>query len=102
MRSSSGPTSCCRYCQYYTPEGRRGGQCSQLSVPVQGAWEACPLALQAFAPTWEDPILEGVGGAKVIANAAPANPLGVSAMVATPVNTLTPVATPVLVSVAHS
>jgi hypothetical protein len=46
-------TSACRYCQYYQPEGRRGGVCRQLGVPVEGRWKACTLAIPAFAPSWE-------------------------------------------------
>ncbi|MBS0015384.1 MAG: hypothetical protein KFF72_03275 [Arthrospira sp. SH-MAG29] len=53
MRASNLLTSACRCCQHYTPEGRRGGLCHQLHVPVQGSWKACPLALPAFAPSWE-------------------------------------------------
>lgn len=40
--------SCCGRCRHYTPEGRRGGHCEQLGVPVQGRWEACSLAMPAF------------------------------------------------------
>lgn len=43
----------CRYCRYFTPEGRRGGSCEQLGVPVQSKWKACMLALPPFAPSWE-------------------------------------------------
>ncbi|WP_162182944.1 hypothetical protein [Neosynechococcus sphagnicola] len=43
----------CRHCRYYTPEGRRGGQCQQLSAPVSGGWKACSLAIPPFAPSWE-------------------------------------------------
>jgi hypothetical protein len=46
-------TSTCRYCRYYQPQGRRGGMCEKLTAPVQGVWKACPLALPAFAPSWE-------------------------------------------------
>lgn len=46
-------TSACRACRYYTPEGRRGGFCQQLSVPVRGSWQACSLAIPPFAPSWE-------------------------------------------------
>ncbi|OCR01012.1 hypothetical protein BCD67_06535 [Oscillatoriales cyanobacterium USR001] len=46
--------STCRYCRHYTPEGRRGGLCQQLSAPVQGGWAACSLALPPFAPCWEE------------------------------------------------
>jgi hypothetical protein len=41
-------TSCCQRCRYYTLEGRRGGTCSQLNVPVQGKWKACSLATPVF------------------------------------------------------
>lgn len=53
MDSSDNLTSTCRCCQYYTPEGRRGGQCQQLHVPVKGGWRACQLAIPAFAMSWE-------------------------------------------------
>ncbi len=46
-------TSACKSCRFYTPEGRRGGNCQQLGVPVRGAWKACSLALPPFAPSWE-------------------------------------------------
>ena len=53
MKTLNTVTSACRYCRYYKPEGRRGGLCQQLGVPVRGAWGACSLALPAFAPSWE-------------------------------------------------
>ena len=53
MKTLNFPTSACRYCRYYQPEGRRGGVCQQLSVPVRGGWKACSLALAPFVPTWE-------------------------------------------------
>ena len=46
-------TSTCRYCQCYKPEGRRGGMCQMLGVSVQSKWQACNLALPAFAPSWD-------------------------------------------------
>ncbi|WP_016950048.1 hypothetical protein [Anabaena sp. PCC 7108] len=46
-------TSACRYCRHYQPEGRRGGMCQQLGALVQASWKACPLAIPAFAPSWE-------------------------------------------------
>lgn len=46
-------TSACKYCRYYNPEGRRGGNCQQLGAPVLGNWKACSLALPPFAPSWE-------------------------------------------------
>lgn len=45
--------SACRYCRCYKPEGRRGGMCQMLGVPVQGNWKTCTLALPAFASSWE-------------------------------------------------
>lgn len=38
----------CRQCAHYTPEGRRGGSCDQLGVPVQGCWKTCRLAIPPF------------------------------------------------------
>ncbi|MBD1831708.1 hypothetical protein H6F61_03160 [Cyanobacteria bacterium FACHB-472] len=58
MKTVNSMTSACRYCQYYKPEGRRGGVCQQLGVPVRASWIACSLALKAFAPSWES--LEGI------------------------------------------
>ncbi|AFZ30389.1 hypothetical protein ABN584_05105 [Gloeocapsa sp. BRSZ] len=52
MKNVNFPTSACRYCRYYQPEGRRGGCCQLLGVPVQGSWKACELSLPAFAPSW--------------------------------------------------
>jgi hypothetical protein len=53
MNTLSFPTSACRLCRYYQPEGRRGGVCQQLGVPVRGSWSSCSLALPPFAPSWE-------------------------------------------------
>jgi hypothetical protein len=53
MKSIKFSASACRYCRYYNPEGRRGGQCQQLGAPVLGSWKACSLALPPFAPSWE-------------------------------------------------
>ena len=47
-------TSACRYCRYYAPEGRRGGACQRLGVPVQANWKACALASPPFAPEWSN------------------------------------------------
>ena len=38
----------CGACKFYTPMGRRGGECSQLCVPVQSGWKACTLAKSPF------------------------------------------------------
>lgn len=53
MKSLNLPTSACRYCRYYQPEGRRGGCCQILGAPVQGNWKACDFALPAFGSAWE-------------------------------------------------
>ncbi|MGB5961464.1 MAG: hypothetical protein WBG73_12440 [Coleofasciculaceae cyanobacterium] len=54
MNTSNFSASACRYCRYYNVEGRRGGMCKQLGVPVRGGWRACSLALAPFAPSWEN------------------------------------------------
>jgi hypothetical protein len=53
MKTANFITSSCRYCRYYRTEGRRGGMCQQLSVPVQAHWKACVLAAHPFTSTWE-------------------------------------------------
>ena len=45
---------CCSRCRHYTPEGRRGGHCGQLGVPVQGRWNACSLSIPVFATAMPD------------------------------------------------
>jgi hypothetical protein len=54
MKTPNCLTSACRHCRFYQPEGRRGGQCQQLGVPVRGTWKACQLAIPPFAPSWEN------------------------------------------------
>ena len=44
-------TSACRYCRFYEPHGRRGGDCRMLGVPVQSDWKACALASSPFKTT---------------------------------------------------
>ena len=53
MKTLNFPTSACRLCRYYETEGRRGGRCQQLGVPVKGSWRSCSLALPPFAASWE-------------------------------------------------
>ncbi|MGF1541883.1 MAG: hypothetical protein ACFCU5_15785 [Pleurocapsa sp.] len=48
MKQTHFLTSACRYCRHYQPEGRRGGSCEMLGVPVESAWEACALASPVF------------------------------------------------------
>ncbi len=47
-------SSSCRHCRHYVHEGRRGGQCEQLNVPVQSGWDACVLSQAIFL---DDPIV---------------------------------------------
>ena len=58
MKTLNVLNSACRHCQYYKPEGRRGGMCQLLGVTVQGSWRACHLAIPAFAPSLKG--LEGI------------------------------------------
>lgn len=44
--------SLCRHCRYYTPEGRRGGNCQKLDVSVKSQWAACSLSAPPFLPPW--------------------------------------------------
>ena len=53
MKTAKFITSSCRHCRYYQAEGRRGGVCNQLNVPVQAQWKACTLAAGPFCATWE-------------------------------------------------
>ena len=53
MKTANYITSSCRYCRYYQSEGRRGGMCDQLGVPVQGEWKACVLASHPFSTPWD-------------------------------------------------
>ncbi|KAI9133056.1 hypothetical protein ON05_006770 [Acaryochloris sp. CCMEE 5410] len=53
MKNLSSPTFACRYCQHYSPEGRRGGQCQRLGAPVRGEWKACSLMIPSFSSTIE-------------------------------------------------
>ncbi|HTL89331.1 MAG TPA: hypothetical protein VL134_08010 [Leptolyngbya sp.] len=52
MKNNDTFTSACRHCRFYSPEGRRGGTCSQLNVTVQSSWKACSLATSVFEPSW--------------------------------------------------
>lgn len=50
MKSAQCRVSSCSRCRFYAPEGRRGGQCSQLGVPVESRWSPCSLAVPVFTP----------------------------------------------------
>jgi hypothetical protein len=54
MKTATFLTSSCRHCRYYQGQGRRGGMCQQLGVPVQSHWKACVLAIHPFTSTWEN------------------------------------------------
>ena len=47
-------TSACRFCRNYKPEGRRGGSCELLGVPVESNWAACSLAAPPFENTFKN------------------------------------------------
>ena len=53
MKTATYAISACQFCRYYELQGRRGGTCQQLGVPVKAGWKACSLALPPFAPSWE-------------------------------------------------
>ena len=51
MKEINFSTSACRHCRFYEPEGRRGGSCQMLGVPVQSSWKACAFASPPFETT---------------------------------------------------
>lgn len=53
MKINNYPTSSCRCCRFYNPEGRRGGHCSQLNVSVQAHWKSCQLGCPIFNQEWQ-------------------------------------------------
>jgi hypothetical protein len=38
----------CRFCRYFDPIGRRGGDCEKLQAHVEADWVSCALAMPAF------------------------------------------------------
>ena len=48
MKNFNNTVSSCRHCRFYRPEGRRGGACQKLNVPVESNWESCSLACLPF------------------------------------------------------
>ena len=48
MKSTQCQVSSCSRCRFYDSEGRRGGLCGQLGVPVKGSWAPCSLASPVF------------------------------------------------------
>ncbi|NJL51519.1 MAG: hypothetical protein HC930_03625 [Hydrococcus sp. SU_1_0] len=53
MKKINFSTSACRFCRFYEPEGRRGGSCQMLGVPVESSWKACNFASPPFETTLE-------------------------------------------------
>ena len=53
MKKANFLASACRFCRFYKPEGRRGGSCQKLSVPVESSWKACSLCSLPFNQEWE-------------------------------------------------
>lgn len=53
MDASGNSITACKLCQHYSPEGRRGGFCGRLDVPVSATWDACSLAEHPFEPSWQ-------------------------------------------------
>jgi hypothetical protein len=53
MKTLNFCATACRYCNSYQPEGRRGGMCQKLGVPVQAHWKACSLVQPLFTSSWE-------------------------------------------------
>lgn len=51
MNEMNFSTSACRYCRFYEHQGRRGGSCQMLGVPVQSSWKACAFASPPFDTT---------------------------------------------------
>lgn len=54
MKDATNIISSCRHCLFYEIQGRRGGQCRQLGVPVRGCWKSCALAVSPFAANWQN------------------------------------------------
>ncbi|MFK8183213.1 MAG: hypothetical protein AB8B99_07545 [Phormidesmis sp.] len=48
MTASKCEISRCGLCRFYAHEGRRGGTCAQLGVPVSSQWKACCLVVSPF------------------------------------------------------
>lgn len=83
MGAFNSAVSACRHCQFFKGEGRRGGQCQQLGVPVQAMWNACQLAIPPFVPAWESAglcILPAGDRLTFTADSALSMPLAVSAV----------------------
>jgi len=65
MTASKCEVSRCGLCRFYVHEGRRGGMCSQLDVPVSSRWKACRLAVSPFSTALQvvgEPVSEVIAG----------------------------------------
>ena len=60
MAASKCEISRCGLCRFYVHEGRRGGVCSQLNVPVSSQWKSCRLAVSPFQSEAISPAAETV------------------------------------------
>lgn len=54
MKKPNMLASNCRFCRFYNPEGRRGGFCQKLCVPVESNWKACSLSCLPFDIAWNN------------------------------------------------
>ncbi len=50
MKNSACQKFGCSQCRFFQPDGHYHGSCTRLNVTVEGQWQACCLASQAFAP----------------------------------------------------
>ena len=53
MKNQNLVPSTCQNCRYYKPQGRRGGLCQMMQVPVQSQWESCCFAAKPFTEPWD-------------------------------------------------
>jgi|GEM_PF-1186614 len=100
MSTSRSGISSCRHCLHYQVEGRRGGTCTQLGVPVQACWQACPLAAPFFASAVETSV-----GVPTCVSAFIVSPVeeeeGIAAIAPTPSKGDRPAAEVIPISAAH-
>lgn len=54
MKNQNSSAFACRHCRHFRHEGRRGGICQRLDVPVRGDWKPCPLMIPSFATAWQE------------------------------------------------
>jgi hypothetical protein len=100
MSTTRSGISSCRHCFYYQVEGRRGGTCTQLGVPVQACWQACPLAAPLFAST-EQKVVGVPSCAAAFVSSAAEERAAVAASVAESLQGDRPAAEVIPISTAH-